>query len=99
MFARGSFVQQKYSNYALTNLLFGLCRSVWVIDLLVIFPIPYPGTPACSSTPKVLQVRERAPTPPSVVFTFGLVVESIKKSGVRHLMYEKTYKHAYGASY
>jgi hypothetical protein len=25
----------KCSNYALTNLLFGLCRSVWVIELLV----------------------------------------------------------------
>jgi hypothetical protein len=38
MFARGSSVHQKFSNYALTNLLFGLCRSVWVIDLLVIRP-------------------------------------------------------------
>ncbi len=26
----------KCSNYALTNLLFGLCRSMWVIELLVI---------------------------------------------------------------
>jgi len=28
VFARGSFMHQKCSNYALTNLLFGLCRSV-----------------------------------------------------------------------
>jgi len=28
MFAYGSFVHQECSNYALTNLLFGLCRSV-----------------------------------------------------------------------
>ncbi len=28
MFARGSSVHQKCSNYALTNLLFGLCKSV-----------------------------------------------------------------------
>jgi len=26
--ARGSFVHQKCSNYALTNLLFGLCKSM-----------------------------------------------------------------------
>ncbi len=31
----GSSVHQKCSNYALTNLLFGLCRSVWVIEPLV----------------------------------------------------------------
>ncbi len=32
----------KCFNYALTNLLFGLCRSMWVIDLLVnlLSPIP-----------------------------------------------------------
>jgi hypothetical protein len=28
MYARGSFVPQKCFNYALTNLLFGLCRSI-----------------------------------------------------------------------
>jgi hypothetical protein len=28
VFARGSFVHQKCYSYALTNLLFGLCRSV-----------------------------------------------------------------------
>jgi hypothetical protein len=28
----------KCSNYALTNLRFGLCRSVWIIELLVILP-------------------------------------------------------------
>jgi hypothetical protein len=28
VYARASFVHQKCSNYALTNLLFGLCRSV-----------------------------------------------------------------------
>jgi hypothetical protein len=33
-------------------------------------------------TPKVLQAREHAPTPSSsIVFTFGLVVESIKELG------------------
>jgi len=31
VFVRGSSVHQKCSNYALTNLLFGLCKSMWVI--------------------------------------------------------------------
>ncbi len=30
----------KCSNYALTNLLFGLCRSVWISELLVNLPSP-----------------------------------------------------------
>ncbi len=47
MFACGSSVHQKCSNYALTNLLFGFCRSVWVIELLVPLPSPYPRAPAC----------------------------------------------------
>jgi hypothetical protein len=34
----------------------------------------------------VLQAKERAPTfSPSIVFTFGLVVESIKELGVSHI--------------
>jgi hypothetical protein len=78
MFAHGLFVHQKFSNYALTNLLFGLCRFVWVIDLFVILPSPYPEALACPFTRKVLQTRERAPTLfPFVIFTFGLVVESL----------------------
>ncbi len=40
VFAHGSFVHQKCSNYALTNLLFGLCTPMWIIDLLVICPNP-----------------------------------------------------------
>jgi hypothetical protein len=72
----------KCSNYALINLLFGLCKSVWIIDLLVICPSPYPRVPTCPFTHEVLQARERTPTPcPSVVFTFQLVVESIKEFG------------------
>ncbi len=68
--------------YALTNLLFGLCKSVWIIDLLVIHPSPYPEALAHPSTPKVLQVRDCASTPSSsIVFTFRLIVEFIKESG------------------
>ncbi len=81
MFARGKSVHQKCSNYALTNLLFGLCKFVWIIDLLVTLPNPHPGVAARPSTPKMLRVRERAPTPfPFIFFTFGFVVASIKES-------------------
>jgi hypothetical protein len=78
VFAHGLSVHQKCSHYALTNLLFGLCRSVWVIDLFVILPSPYLGAPTCPSTPKMLWAKERAPTPfPFIVFTFGFAIESI----------------------
>ncbi len=81
MFARGSSVHQKCSNYALTNLFFGLCKSMWVIDLLVILPSPYPKALAHHFTPKMLRTRKRTPTlSPSIVFTFGLAIESIKES-------------------
>jgi hypothetical protein len=75
------FMHQRWSNYALTNLLFGLYKFVWVIDLLVNLPSPHPEAPAHCSTPKVMWTRERTPTPPFVVFIFGLVIESIKELG------------------
>jgi hypothetical protein len=72
----------KYFNYAPTNLLFGLCRFVWVIELLVNLPSPHPGTTARPSIPEVLWTRERALIlSPFVVFTFGLAVESIMELG------------------
>jgi hypothetical protein len=52
--ARDSSVHQKCSNYTLTNLLFGLCKSVWIIDSFVICPSPHPGVPARPSITKVL---------------------------------------------
>ncbi len=82
MFAHGSSVHQKCSNYPLTNLLFGLCRSVWIIDSLVIRLNPHLKTPACPFTPEVIWTKERTPTPyPFDVFSFGLIVESIKEIG------------------
>jgi len=51
-------VHQKCSNYALTNLLFGLCRSMWIIDLLVILFSPYPEALAHPSTFEVPQTRK-----------------------------------------
>ncbi len=38
------FVHQKCSNYAQTNLLFGLYRSMWIINLLVTLLNPHPIT-------------------------------------------------------
>jgi hypothetical protein len=59
--------------YVLTNLLFGFCKSMWVIDLLVILHSPHPKAPARPSTPKMLQTREHAPIPcPSDVFTLWI---------------------------
>jgi hypothetical protein len=55
---------------------------VGVIDVLVNLPSPHLVTPTRPSTPKVLQAKERTPTPsPSIIFTFGLVVESIVELG------------------
>jgi len=80
MVAHDSSVHQKCSNYALTNLLFGLCRFVWVINLFIVLPNPHPKAPACLATLKVLRAKERALTPyPFVVFTFRFVVESTKE--------------------
>jgi hypothetical protein len=50
--------------------------------MLVVHPSPRPKIPTHPFTPEVLQARERIPTPyPFVIFTFGLIVESIKEFG------------------
>ncbi len=56
VFAYGSFVHQKCSNYTLIKSLFGLCKSVWIIDSLVVRPSPHFGTLACPSTPKCYEL-------------------------------------------
>ncbi len=57
----------KCSNYALTNLLFGLCKSMWVIELLVNLPSPIHSS-SMPFTPEALWTREHAPTPsPSAI--------------------------------
>jgi hypothetical protein len=48
----GGFVHQKCFNCALTNLLFGLCRSVWIIFLLINLPSLNYEASTCPSTPK-----------------------------------------------
>jgi hypothetical protein len=53
-----------------------------IIDPLVIHPSPHLKTLARPSSPLVLRARECTPTfYPFVVFTFGLIVESIKGFG------------------
>ncbi len=67
---------------ALINLLFSLCKSMWIIDPLVIGLSPIPGAPTLPYTPEMLWTRERTSSPyPSDVFTFGLALESIKEFG------------------
>jgi uncharacterized membrane protein len=72
---------KKCSNSALTNLLFSLCKSVWIIELLVVRFSPIMDLQH-GPLPEVLQAKERAPTiSPSDVVTFGLTVESLKELG------------------
>jgi hypothetical protein len=81
-FVRDSSVHQKCSNYALTNLLFGLCKSVWIIDPLVTHPSPHHEAPTPPSTPKMLWTKECTPIFYLFdVFTFGFAVESVKELG------------------
>jgi hypothetical protein len=56
MFAYGSSVHQRCFSCTLTNSLFGLCRSVWIIDLLVNLPSPHPKASTCPSTPKCYEL-------------------------------------------
>ncbi len=90
VFVDGSSVHQKCSNYALTNLLFGLCRFVSVIDLLVTLLSPHLRVLARPSAPKVLRTRERAATRyPFAIFTFKFAIESNKEFGVCHAYPQK----------
>ncbi len=79
MFAHGLSMHQRRSNYALTNLLFGFYRSMWIIDLLVTRPSPHPSTPfyPCS-------VASQGMCPNSLsfhCFHLGFTIESIKELG------------------
>ncbi len=88
MFACDSYVHQKCSNYALTNLLFGLCRFVWIIDLLIILPSPYPKAPARPFIPNVLRAREHTPTfHSSVVFTLDSHLSLLTNLGACQLFH------------
>jgi hypothetical protein len=55
---------------------------MWVNELLVNLPSLISKLQHAPLPPEVLRANERAPTPsPSVVFTFGLLIESIKELG------------------
>jgi hypothetical protein len=62
VYACGSFTHQKCFNHALINLLFGLCKFVWIIDSLITHPSPHPTALARPFTPKMLWVREHTLT-------------------------------------
>ncbi len=84
MFAHGSSVHQKCFNYVLINLLFGLCKSMWIIYPLVTRPSPHPEALTHPSTPEVLRTKERTPTlyPSIVVFTLDSQLSLLRSLGV-----------------
>jgi len=69
-----SFVRAPKVLQLCTNqLVIGLCRSMWIIDLLVTCLSPHPGALAHPFIPKVLWAREHTPTPyPFVIFTLDM---------------------------
>jgi hypothetical protein len=52
-----------HSNYALTTLCWFLCRSVWVVEACQFFLVPSRSSNTPLYPSKVLQAKERAPTP------------------------------------
>jgi hypothetical protein len=78
-------MHQKCLNYALINLLFGLCRFVWIVDPFVICFSPHLGAPAHPSTLEVLRAKECTPTPyPFIVFILDLQLSLSRNLGVCH---------------
>ncbi len=80
-YARGLSMHWKCSNYALTNLLFDLCRSIWIIDLLVICFNPHPEFRHALFTFEVLWTKECTSSSFSFVFIFRFAFESCKQFG------------------
>jgi hypothetical protein len=73
-------VHQKCSNYTLTNLLFGLCRSMWIIDMLVTRLSPHPGVLA----PLPLKCCKLGSVPQLLIlhcFHIRIIVEFIRELG------------------
>jgi hypothetical protein len=78
-------MHQKWSNYALTNSLFGLCMSVWIIELLVTLSSPIPKLQHTllppkwyepGSAPQLLQLLLSSP--------LNLQLNPSRSLGVRH---------------
>jgi hypothetical protein len=90
MFGHGLSAHQKCSNYAVTNLLFSLCRFVGIIDPFVIPPNPHLEALACPSSPKVLRAKEHAPTPCfSVGFSLDSHLNPLRSLGARQIDWKK----------
>jgi hypothetical protein len=71
VYPRGSSIHQKCSNHTLTNLLFNLCKSMWIFDLFSLVLIPHLKALACPLYPQMLRIKEHIPTPStSIVFHF-----------------------------
>jgi len=79
VYACGSSVHQKCSNYALTNLLFNLRMFIWNIDFFVTRPNPHFGILTNPFHPQVLRTRECTPNPYFIIFIFELAFESFKE--------------------
>jgi len=81
-FGHGSFMHQKCFNYALTNLLFGLCMFVWIIDLLISLLSPHPKARAHPFTPKCYELKSVPQLLILLLFSlFGFTIVSIKEFG------------------
>ncbi len=65
-------VLQKCSNYILTNLLFGLCKSIWIIESLVTHLNPHPKVPTCPSYPRNVMSKGVDPNSLFHCFHFGI---------------------------
>jgi hypothetical protein len=77
----------KCSNYVLTNLLFSLCKFVWIIELFVNLPSPIPKLQQALYPWSVVN-QGPCPIPsPSVIFTFGLTFESFKELGGASILF------------
>jgi hypothetical protein len=81
------------SALTLINLLFGLCKSMWVINLLFTLLNPYPIALARPSTPELLRAKEYTLTfHSSVVFTLDSHYLSLLRSLCRNLNLKLTTK-------
>jgi hypothetical protein len=91
VYAHELSVHQKCSNYALTNLLFGLCKSIWITDPLIILLGPHHRAPTCLSYPEVLRTRELISIHfSSIIFICRFTFEAFKEfGGALHPHYRK----------
>ncbi len=95
MFTHGLSMHQKCSSYALTNLLFGLCRFMWVIELLIICPSPYLWALTRPSTLEVLGMKEQTLSQPNlrlITKARAFKVASPKEDRESHLVLSRVQK-------